>query len=164
MTTLVEQIEKLIAPSIQSMGYELVQVRLMEGNKSRLLQIMAERPDGSMTVDDCANISNQVSAVLDVEDIMPGAYRLEVSSPGIDRPLTKEKDFAEYAGHIAKIETVLPIEGRKRFTGELVGVEAGAVKLTIDNQLVQLPIADIRSAKLLLTDKLIKQHQQKKAS
>lgn len=164
MTALVEKIEELIAPSIVSMGYDLVQVRLMEGNKSRLLQIMAERPDGSMTVDDCADISNQVSAVLDVEDIMPGAYRLEVSSPGIDRPLIKEKDYADYVGHVAKIEMILPIEGRKRFTGEIKGIDNGDVALLVDNQTFALPLVDIRSAKLLLTDKLIKQHQQKKTN
>ncbi len=108
MSSLSEKIEALIRPSIEAMGFELVQLRLMDGNKSRLLQIMAERPEGGMTVEDCAAISNQVSAILDVEDAIPDAYRLEVSSPGIDRPLTREKDYNHYKGHLAKVETALP--------------------------------------------------------
>ena len=92
MTTLIEQIEHIIRPQVEAMGFELVQLKLMDGKNSRQLQIMAERADGTISLDDCADISRQVSAVLDVEDIMTSAYRLEVSSPGIDRPLTREKD------------------------------------------------------------------------
>lgn len=161
MNTLVEKIENIVRSQVESMGFELVQVRLMEGNKSRQLQIMAERPDGSMNVDDCADISKQVSAVLDVEDIIPDAYRLEVSSPGIDRPLTRERDFTTYAGHLTKVELALPINGRRRFTGILNGIENGQVSLTVDNEPVSFAFRDIASAKLVLTDELIKMHQKK---
>lgn len=161
MTSLTAQIETLLKPSIESLGFELVQLKLMDGNKSRLLQIMAERPDGSMSVDDCALVSKQVSAMLDVEDLLPTAYRLEVSSPGIDRPLTREKDYNEYKGHLAKIETLLPINGRRRFTGKLEGLDEGHVVLTVDNAEVRLSYRDIASAKLVLTDELIKAHQKK---
>lgn len=164
MSTLVEQIEHLVLPTVESMGFELVQVKLMEGNKSRLLQIMAERPDGSMTLDDCAEISNQVSAVLDVEDIMPGAYRLEISSPGIDRPLTRLKDYEAHIGHIAKIELTLPVNGRKRYTGSIQSVLGNVLTLEVDGKPVAVELHDIQSAKLVLTDALIKHHQQKHPS
>ena len=159
MTALVEQIESLIKPTVEAMGFELVQVRYMEGNKSRLLQVMAERPDGSMSLDDCGTLSSQISAVLDVEDIIPSAYRLEISSPGIDRPLTRARDFETYKGHLAKLELNLPVNGRRRFTGTLNGMENDVVSLTVDNQPVALPYRDIQSAKLVLTDALIKAHQ-----
>lgn len=161
MNTLVKQVEDIVRTQVEAMGFELIQVRLMDGKKSRLLQIMAERPDGSISLDDCADISRQISAVLDVEDVITTAYRLEVSSPGIDRPLTREQDFTKYAGHIAKIEMLLPIDGRRRFTGKIVGIENGQVTLDVDNQTVALPFRDMLSAKLVLTDELIKLHQKK---
>ncbi len=164
MKTLVEQIEALITPSLTSMGFKLVQVKFMDGKRAQTLQIMAERPDGTINVDDCANISRQISAVLDVEDIMPAAYRLEVSSPGIDRPLVKIADYTAYLGHTAKIETLLPINGRKRFAGVLKAVEEYTVIITVDGQDHALPFADIQSAKLVLTDALIKAHQARQAS
>ncbi len=161
MNTLVQQIEAIVRPQVESMGFELVQLKLMEGKKSRQLQIMAERPDGTISLDDCADISRQVSAVLDVEDIITQSYRLEVSSPGIDRPLTREKDFTTYQGHLAKIETVLPLQGRRRFTGTINAIENGVVTLVVDNQPVAIPLREIQSAKLVLTDALIKLHQKK---
>lgn len=164
MKSLVEKIEDAITPSVTSMGFELVQVKFMDGKKSQTLQIMAERPDGSMTLDDCAMISRQVSAVLDVEDVIPTAYRLEVSSPGIDRPLVKLTDYPKYIGHTVKIETVLPIEGRKRFTGSIKAVQAENIIITVDGKDVTLPFADIQTAKLVLTDALIKAHQARLAS
>ncbi len=164
MKTIVEQIEALIAPSVTSMGFELVQVKLMDTRVGQTLQIMAERPDGSISVEDCAKISRQVSAVLDVEDSIPGEYRLEVSSPGIDRPLVKLTDYAKYIGHAAKTETVLPIDGRKRYTGIIKAVEGENVILTVDNKDHSLPFIDIQSAKLVLTDALIKAHQAQRAS
>lgn len=164
MKTLAEKIEAAIAPSIQGMGFDLVQVKLMDGRSGQTLQIMAERPDGSMTLDDCAAISRQISAVLDVEDVIATAYRLEVSSPGIDRPLVKLADYATYAGHTAKIETALPIDGRKRFSGTLKGVEGNDVIITVDSKDHALPFIDIQSAKLVLTDALIKAHQARLAS
>ena len=164
MSTLVQQIEKLLLPTIHGMGFELVQIKLMEGNKSRLLQIMAERPDGSMTVDDCAAISHQVSAILDVEDIMPSEYRLEISSPGIDRPLVKHADYEKYLGHAAKIELVPPVNGRKRYTGTLKTLIGDTLTIEVDGKPVALEIPDVQSAKLVLTDALIKEHLKKHAS
>lgn len=161
MKSIAEKIEALIAPSIVDMGFDLVQVKLMDGRSGQTLQIMAERPDGSMSLDDCAMISRQISAVLDVEDAISAAYRLEVSSPGIDRPLVKLADYATYAGHAAKIETALPINGRKRFAGNLKAVEGNSIIITVDNKDHALPFVDIQSAKLVLTDALIKEHQKK---
>lgn len=163
MAELVKKIEALIQPTLHSMGFEMVQVKLMEGNKSRLLQIMAERPDGSMSLDDCADISQQVGAILDVEDIMPGEYRLEVSSPGIDRPLVKLADYEKYIGHAAKIEMTLPVNGRKRYTGVLKTIIGDVLTIEVDGQPVALDIDDIQTAKLVLTDELIKQHMKKQA-
>jgi ribosome maturation factor RimP len=113
------------------MGFELVRVRLM-GGQTPTLQIMAERPDGGIEVDDCAEISTAVSAVLDVEDPITDAYTLEVSSPGIDRPLTRLKDFDTYEGYEAKLETAELIDGRKRFKGVLAGVEGDEVLINVD--------------------------------
>lgn len=161
MKTLNEQVEELIAPTITGMGYDVVLVKMIEGKKSRTLQIMAERPDGSMSLDDCEKISKQLSALLDVEDIIPTEYRLEVGSPGIDRPLRKEAEFAKYAGHLAKVEGFLPVNGRKRWTGIIKSAADGQLVLDVDNTDTIIDIADIQAAKLVLTDALIKHHQQK---
>ena len=161
MRTLTEQIEALVVPSIEALGFLVVQVKLMDTHKSRMLQVMAERPDGSMSVEDCSTISKQLSALLDVEDIITGEYRLEVSSPGIDRPLVKRSDYEKYAGHSAKIETALPIKGRKRFTGVIKALEGDTLTLKVDNADVLIPLADIQAAKLVLTDALLKMHQRK---
>ena len=163
MKSLAEKVEEAITPSVTGMGFNLIQVKFMDGKKSQTLQIMAERPDGSMSLDDCAAISRQVSAVLDVEDVIPTAYRLEVSSPGIDRPLVRLSDYAPYIGHQAKIDTQLPINGRKRFAGVLKTVEGNDITITVDGKDYTLPFADIQSAKLVLTDALIKAHQAKQA-
>lgn len=163
MSTLVEKIEGLLLPTIHAMGFELVQIKMLEGNKSKLLQIMAERPDGSMNVDDCAQISHQVSAILDVEDAIPGEYRLEVSSPGIDRPLVKHADYEKYMGHAAKIELSLPVNGRKRFTGIMKTLVGDTLTIEVDGQPVALELSDVQHAKLVLTDELIKQHTKKQA-
>ncbi|WP_422029916.1 ribosome maturation factor RimP [Roseovarius sp.] len=146
---------EIITPVIEDMGYELVRVRLM-GGKSATLQIMAEKPDGGIEVDDCADISNAVSAVLDVEDPITDAYTLEVSSPGIDRPLTRLKDFEEFEGYEAKIETHELIEGRKRFKGVLAGVEGDEVLINLDEGTVGLQFDWLADAKLVLTDELIR--------
>ena len=161
MSTLVEKIEGLLLPTIHAMGFELVQIKLLEGNKTKLLQIMAERPDGSMNVDDCAQISHQVSAILDVEDAIPGEYRLEVSSPGIDRPLVKHADYEKHLGHAAKIELTLPANGRKRFTGIMKTLIGDTLTLEVDGKPVALELSDVQHAKLVLTDELIKQHMKK---
>jgi ribosome maturation factor RimP len=152
-----DKIAAIIEPSLVDMGYSLVQVRLMEGGR-RTLQIMAERADGkNMTVDDCAAISRQISALLDVEDPISGAYTLEVSSPGIDRPLVKLEDFARYNGFEAKLETKLPIEGRRRFKGKIAGVDAEEIRMrTAEGQEARIPYRMVQSAKLVLTDELLK--------
>lgn len=161
MAALEEQVEALVTPAIEAMGYFVVQVTLKDTNKSRLLQIMAERADGSMNVDDCAIISREVSALMDVEDIIPGEYRLEISSPGIDRPLIKRTDYEHHMGHLAKIELVLPVNGRKRYTGTLKTLIGDVLTLEVDGKPVAVDYDDIQSAKLVLTDELIKQHLKK---
>jgi ribosome maturation factor RimP len=149
------QIAHMIAPSLEAMGYDLVRVRLTGGGRPTL-QIMAERiDDREMTVDDCAEISRAVSALLDVEDPIASAYVLEVSSPGIDRPLTRPADFSRFAGHEAKLELGQPVDGRKRFRGRLVGLEGDQVRVTTEDGDCLLPLAEIRSAKLVLSDSLI---------
>ena len=148
----------IVAPVIEGMGFELVRLRLM-GGKRALLQIMAERPDGGIEVDDCARISRSVSAVLDVEDPIAGEYVLEVSSPGIDRPLTRLKDFARYEGYEARIETEEAIDGRRRFKGTLLGIEGDTVKLRLEDGVeAALPFAAVARAKLELTNALIEEH------
>jgi len=149
-------LETLIAPSLEGMGYELVRVAF-QGKTHPTLQIMAERKDGAgMTVDDCADISRSLSALLDVEDPIQGGYVLEVSSPGIDRPLTRSKDFVNWAGHETKIESLAAVDGRKRFRGKLLGLDdEGRVKLLTDAGEVAIHMDDIKSAKLVLTDELV---------
>ena len=144
----------IVRPTIESLGFELVRIRLM-GGKRILLQIMAERPEGGIEVDDCADISRAVSALLDVEDPISGEYTLEVSSPGIDRPLTRLKDFERYEGYEARLETSELIEGRKRFKGILAGVEEGEVLIEIDEGTIGLDFDWLVDAKLVLTDDLI---------
>ncbi len=144
----------IVGPVIEDMGYELVRVRLM-GGKSKTLQIMADRPQGGIEVEDCAKISTAVSAVLDVEDPLDEAYTLEVSSPGIDRPLTRLKDFDVWAGYEAKVETTEMIDGRRRFRGVLAGTEVDEVLLEIEEGTIGLKFDWLSDAKLVLTDELI---------
>lgn len=150
----------IVRPVIEDLGYELVRLRLM-GGKEPLLQIMAQRPDGSMDVDDCGTISTALSAVLDVEDPIVEAYTLEVSSPGIDRPLTRLKDFELWQGHVAKLETEQMIDGRRRFKGTLEGVEGEEVLITLDDHpdapTIGLQFDWLSDAKLVLTDDLIRE-------
>lgn len=153
------RIAGIIAPVVEGMGFELVRVRLM-GGKTKTLQIMAERPAGGIEVDDCARISTAVSATLDVEDPLEDAYTLEVSSPGIDRPLTRLKDFETWEGYEAKIETTEMIDGRRRFKGVLQGVEDGEVLIEIEEHgetmTIGLQFDWLSDAKLVLTDELIR--------
>ncbi|WP_111429047.1 ribosome maturation factor RimP [Rhodobacteraceae bacterium DSL-40] len=144
----------IVTPTIEGLGFELVRLRLMSGKKTTL-QIMAERPEGGIEVEDCARISRAVSAVLDVEDPVAGEYSLEVSSPGIDRPLTRLKDFERYDGYEVKIETAELIDGRRRFKGMLEGVEDGEVLIAIQEGTIGLDFDLIADAKLVLTDELI---------
>jgi ribosome maturation factor RimP len=153
------RIAQIIGPVIEDMGFELVRVRLMTGKQSTL-QIMAQKPDGTIEVDDCARISTAVSAVLDVEDPIVDAYTLEVSSPGIDRPLTRLKDFDQWQGFEAKIETEELIDGRRRFKGILAGIEDDEVLIELDDGkepvTIGLRFEWLSDAKLVLTDELIR--------
>ncbi len=154
------RLAEIITPVIEDLGYELVRIRLMSG-KQTTLQIMADKPDGGIEVDDCAEISNAVSATLDVEDPILDAYTLEVSSPGIDRPLTRLKDFENFEGYEAKIETAELIDGRRRFKGELAGIEGDEVLINIpegsETITIGLQFDWLSDAKLVLTDELIKE-------
>jgi ribosome maturation factor RimP len=152
-TDAITRVEQIITPTLDDMGYELVRVQLSGGQAHSRLQIMAERADQQgMTVDDCADISRAISALLDVEDPIAGAYDLEVSSPGIDRPLTRPKDFVRFAGHPARIELREALDGQRRFRGMLKGVEDGKAVLETETGTVGLPIEDIDKAKLALPE------------
>lgn len=150
------RIAELIEPTLADMGFDLVRV-MVAGNRRKSLQIMAEPADGrGMTVDDCAEVSRTVSALLDVADPIADPYTLEVSSPGLDRPLTREKDFLRFAGYEARIELDRPIDGRRRFKGVLGGMDGRSVLLGVeDGAPVALPFADIAKAKLVLNDHLL---------
>ena len=145
----------MVEPTLTSMGYELVRV-MSTGGQRPTLQIMAERLDRvGMTVDDCAAISRAVSALLDVEDPIKSAYQLEVSSPGIDRPLVKPADFDRFSGFEARVETDRQIEGQRKFRGRLLGLADEAVRLALPDGERQIPLSAVRKAKLVLTDELI---------
>jgi ribosome maturation factor RimP len=164
---------EMLDPVAESVGYEIVRLRLMGGAEQRRLQIMAERPlqeDGSggdMNVEDCAKLSRAISEILDAADPISGEYTLEVSSPGVDRPLTRLKDFDTYAGLEVRIELDRVAEGRKRFKGELAGVEDGQVGLNLegeDDTTVYFPFEWIVDAKLVLTDQLMKRGAEQRAA
>ena len=154
------RVAALAEPALAALGYRLVRVRI-SGFAGCTVQIMAERPDGTMTIEDCEAASRALSPVLDVADPIEGAYRLEISSPGIDRPLVRRSDFDRYAGYIAHVEMQVPIDGRKRFRGELTGTEGECARLrrsdaaAAESPDVLLRIDDMMEAKLVLTDTLI---------
>ena len=155
--TLLESRILLIAkPIIQDMGFEVIRIRLIDG-KSKLIQIMIDSPKMNITVDDCANISNELSAAIDVEDPYEGAFNLEVSSPGIDRPLTRLRDFDRWNGYEVKLETTAAIEGQKRFKGILSGTNQDEVLIILDIGTIGLKFEWLSEAKLVLTDELIKE-------
>ena len=161
-TGVAADIAAIVEPVLGDLGFRLVRVKVQGDGRDRIVQLMAERPDGSITVDDCETISKGISPVLDVADPISGAYRLEVSSPGIDRPLVRPSDFEDWAGHEAKIELKEPIDGRKRFKGVLEGFEDGEVRIKADTgehgvQHLGLPVHLISDAKLVLTDELIRE-------
>jgi ribosome maturation factor RimP len=158
-TGLPARIAAIAEPVLADFGYRLVRVHV-SGRDGCTVQIMAERPDGSFTIDDCEVASRALSPALDVEDPIRGGYRLELSSPGIDRPLVRRSDFERHLGHEAKIEMALMVEGRKRFRGKIVGVEDNTALVRIGetpDQVVRLPIAEMAEAKLILTDALVAQ-------
>jgi ribosome maturation factor RimP len=147
----------LAEPVLASLGFRLVRVRV-SGFAGCTVQIMAERPDGSMSIDDCEAVSRALSPVFDVSDPIEGSYRLEVSSPGIDRPLVRRSDFDRYAGHVAQIEMQVPIDGRKRFRGELHGTEGECARIRCEEPNdILLRIDDMAEARLVLTDALVTQ-------
>lgn len=159
-TTIDRRMAEILIPVIENLGFEVVRIRV-QGGKSKTLQVMAERPDGGIDVDECAQISNAISVLLDVEDPLEDPYALEVSSPGIDRPLTRLKDFETFEGYEAKIETTDTIDNRRRFKGVLAGVEGDEIMLNLDENGETVTIGlhyDLLSdAKLVLTDELIKE-------
>ena len=167
-TAMDRRLADIVQPVIEGLGFELVRIRLM-GGATRILQIMADKPDGGIEVDHCGDISTAVSAVLDVEDPIEENYVLEVSSPGIDRPLTRLKDFEMWKGWEARIETTELIDGRRRFKGMLAGVEGDEVLIELDEGketvTIGLQFDWLSDAKLILTDELISEMlRQKKAS
>ena len=151
----IRQVTELIEPTLRDMGLELVRV-LVSGGQRPTLQIMVERGDQApTTLDACAEVSHAVSALLDVADPLPGAYRLEVTSPGLDRPLVRRADYERFAGHEARLETELPIEGRRRFRGRLLGLAGDQVRLALPEGEMSIPFDAIKKAKLVLTDELL---------
>lgn len=159
-TGLPARVAAIAGPVVEQLGYRLVRIRVSSAEECTI-QIMAERPDGTMTVEDCEAISRALSPVFDVNEPIDRAYRLEISSPGIDRPLVRRSDFERYAGHLMKVEMEVPVAGRKRFRGILNGVEGDNARLTRDDPkagedpAVLLPITDMGEAKLVLTDELV---------
>lgn len=156
------RVAALVEPVLAAFGYRLVRIRI-SGFAGCTVQIMAERPDGTMSIEDCEAASRALSPVLDVADPIDSAYRLEISSPGIDRPLVRRSDFDRYAGHVAQVEMQAPVDGRRRFRGELVGTDGAFARIRHGdgaanaNSEVLLPIDDMMEAKLVLTDALISQ-------
>lgn len=156
------QISDLVEPVIADLGFRLVRVRIMGRDDSQTVQVMAERADGTISIEDCEAISRQLSVVLDAADVMPGAYNLEISSPGIDRPLVRPSDFEDWAGYQAKIELSELLDGRRRFAGALEGFEDGEIRIEVDLdqigvQVIGLPVGLISEARLVLTDDLVRE-------
>jgi ribosome maturation factor RimP len=165
-TTEDQRLVELLDPVAEAAGYEIVRLRLMGGENARRLQIMAETPDGEMVVEDCARLSRAISEVMDAADPIKGEYTLEVSSPGVDRPLTRLKDFATYEGHEARIELDRVAEGRKRFRGVLAGVDGDNIGIDLEGEeaTAMVPFSWIVDAKLILTDALMKRGAEERAA
>jgi ribosome maturation factor RimP len=160
-TGLAATLAGLVEPVLENLGYRLVRVKI-SGRDGKTVQIMAERPNGTMTIDDCEAVSRELSPLLDAHDLVADAYRLEISSPGIDRPLVRASDFDDWAGHQAKIELREAVDGRRRFQGRLEGFEDGEVRLEIDlpgagATTIGLPLNLISEARLVMTDELIRE-------
>lgn len=156
------RIALMIAADVTAAGYELVRVQIVGGGKYATLQVMVERKDGKgITVDDCAKVSGIVSAIIEADPELTGRFDLEVSSPGVDRPLVKPQDYARFKGQVAKVETSSSIDGRRRFQGKIDNVSDCAVDLSLDKGTVTLPFEKIENAKLVLTDELLKAAQKR---
>ncbi len=159
-TGLAARVAAVAEPVLEDLKLRLVRVRI-SGLSGCTVQVMAERPDGTMTIADCEAASRALSPVLDVEDLIDRAYRLEISSPGIDRPLVRLSDFERYSGHVVKIEMAVPLNGRRRFRGTLLGLDGTSARIGLDDAAqdevgeVLLPVADMADAKLVLTDSLV---------
>ncbi|SDE60358.1 ribosome maturation factor RimP [Kordiimonas lacus] len=154
MSDAATNIAALIEPTVEALGFELVRVTYGGGRKPTL-QVMAEKPDGTMGVDDCATLSRELSLILDVEDPLPGEYLLEVSSPGVDRPLTRRKDFERWVGFEVKVEMEEQMDGRRRFRGPMTSFKDNMVTIETDEGVVELDFDGISKAKLILTDELL---------
>jgi ribosome maturation factor RimP len=153
----VEKITAIIEPSLAAMGYALVQVRLADGGRRKTLTVMAERTDEkAMSFDDCSKISQTAGALLEVDDPITSAYDLEVCSPGLDRPLTRLQDFTRFTGQEAKIETMIPVDGRRKFRGVIEGVENETISLNMLEGMARIEFKNIRNAKLLASEALLK--------
>ncbi len=151
-----QKITDIIEPSLDAIGYHVVQIKLSDGVRTKTLMVMAERTDDkSMSFTDCTEISRTISALLEVDDPIQGYYDLEVCSPGLDRPLTKKPDFIKYKGQEAKCETFVPIDGRKRFRGILQGMDGDEILIDMPEGTAKVPFSNIRSAKLMMNDALI---------
>ncbi|TCT11981.1 ribosome maturation factor RimP [Tepidamorphus gemmatus] len=155
---LAARVAAIAEPVARDLGFRLVRVKI-SGRDGCTVQVMAERPDGEMSVDDCADLSRALSPVLDVEDPIDRAYNLEISSPGIDRPLVRRSDFERWAGHEAKIELAVALDGRKRFRGRIAGLDGETVRVALleqpEGEVAAVPLADIAEARLVLTDDLV---------
>ena len=153
----IDALTRLIEPEAKALGFELVRVKMIGGASDPTLQVMAERPDTrQLTIDDCADLSRRLSDLFDEVDPIEEAYRLEVSSPGIDRPLTRLKDFSDWAGHEARVGLVEPVDGRKQVTGILTGVEGNVIAVDMGKHgQAHIDFANVKNAKLLFTDALI---------
>jgi ribosome maturation factor RimP len=161
----------ILSPSVESMGYEIVRIRMQGSGEAKALQIMIERADGKMiNVEDCEKVSKQASALLDIEDPIDEAYSLEISSPGLDRPLTRPKDFVNYAGLEIKLESKAKIDGQAKFRGKLVGMEGSDVMLDLNvidlaspekSKRVKIGFDNVKNAKLVLTNELMAEYQKK---
>jgi ribosome maturation factor RimP len=149
-------IARLIEPAVAGLGFELVRVAMIGGASDPTLQVMAERPDTrQLTIDDCAELSRAISEIIDENDPIEGAYRLEVSSPGIDRPLTRRADYSDWAGHEARIKFIEPVDTAKQVTGDIVGIDGETIAILTPKGRREVTFSNIQSAKLVLTDKLI---------
>ena len=157
MSSQIEKLHGIIDPIAEAMGYEVVRISLQNSDRGEglTLQVMAERPDGTMLIEDCTALSREISVTMDVEDPISGEYILEVSTPGVDRPLTRRKDFVTYAGYETKIELSVPEAGRRRFRGKLIGIEEDLVKIEVDGEVFELDFNNIHRSKLVLTDELL---------
>ncbi len=157
MSSQSEKLHNIIDPIAEALGYEIVRIAILNSptGGGSTLQVMAERPDGTMTIEDCAKLSREISVTLDVEDPISGEYVLEVSTPGIDRPLTRRKDFENFVGYEIKIELSVPENDRRRFRGKLLGITGDLVRINVDGEDFDVDFNNINRSKIVLTDELL---------